>query len=194
MAISKGLRFEVFKRDKFTCQYCGRRPPDVMLEADHVVPASDGGTTTIDNLTTACVDCNRGKGAKGLGDVAPALDDDEVMAALQEMLERKLTIKRQIEAVNAKHEADTAAVEAVLEWWRERFDEDTYPRRASLIQFVNRLELEQIRYLIDVTHAHWQDRKISWHDHWRYFCGCCWRTIRRNEGSELEPEAENAGG
>jgi 5-methylcytosine-specific restriction endonuclease McrA len=39
MAISKKLRFEVFKRDNFTCQYCGRETPEVILEADHVIPA-----------------------------------------------------------------------------------------------------------------------------------------------------------
>lgn len=59
--ISKKLRFEVFKRDKFTCQYCGRKPPSVSLEADHYVPVSQGGPTVFMNLITSCFDCNRGK-------------------------------------------------------------------------------------------------------------------------------------
>lgn len=42
--ISKALRFEVFKRDSFTCQYCGRSAPEVVLEVDHIVPVSKGGT------------------------------------------------------------------------------------------------------------------------------------------------------
>ena len=40
--ISKALRFEVFKRDSFTCQYCGRSAPEVVLEVDHIVPVSKG--------------------------------------------------------------------------------------------------------------------------------------------------------
>jgi 5-methylcytosine-specific restriction endonuclease McrA len=36
--LSKKLRFEVFKRDGFSCQYCGAHPPDVLLEIDHVIP------------------------------------------------------------------------------------------------------------------------------------------------------------
>jgi len=36
MAISKRDRFEVFKRDKFTCQYCGKAAPDVVLHIDHI--------------------------------------------------------------------------------------------------------------------------------------------------------------
>ena len=57
-AIPKSVRFEVFKRDKFTCQYCGASAPDVILEIDHIRPVSKGGTNDILNLVTACRDCN----------------------------------------------------------------------------------------------------------------------------------------
>lgn len=56
------LRFAVFRRDSFTCQYCGRRAPNVSLHVDHVVPWSRGGMTEIANLRTACDVCNLGKG------------------------------------------------------------------------------------------------------------------------------------
>ena len=56
------LRFRVFERDDFKCQYCGRSRDDgVTLEVDHVIPRSKGGANVIDNLVTACFDCNRGK-------------------------------------------------------------------------------------------------------------------------------------
>lgn len=58
---SKRLRFEIFKRDNFTCQYCGAQPPDVVLVADHIEPVALGGSTMIDNLITACETCNQGK-------------------------------------------------------------------------------------------------------------------------------------
>lgn len=60
--ISKKLRFEVFKRDNFTCRYCGRKAPDVVLEVDHIEPVSKGGKNSIINLVTSCRECNRGKG------------------------------------------------------------------------------------------------------------------------------------
>lgn len=61
-AISPKLRFEVLRRDKFVCQYCGACGPDVELEVDHVIPVSRGGTDEMSNLKTTCFNCNRGKG------------------------------------------------------------------------------------------------------------------------------------
>lgn len=58
------LRFKVLDRDKFTCRYCGRSPMNddsVVLEIDHVVPLSKGGTWNERNLITSCRDCNLGK-------------------------------------------------------------------------------------------------------------------------------------
>lgn len=57
------LRFQVFRRDSFTCQYCGRAAPEVELHADHRHPFSKGGLTVEENLVTACRDCNLGKGS-----------------------------------------------------------------------------------------------------------------------------------
>lgn len=59
--LSNKLRFEVFKRDCFTCQYCGRKAPDVVLNVDHITPVSKGGTNDIFNLITSCFECNNGK-------------------------------------------------------------------------------------------------------------------------------------
>lgn len=55
-------RFNVFLRDRFTCQYCGDRFPTHDLTFDHVVPRSRGGRTTWENIVTACSDCNLRKG------------------------------------------------------------------------------------------------------------------------------------
>jgi hypothetical protein len=61
--LSARTRFEVFKRDEFTCQYCGRKAPDVALHIDHIVAVANGGTDDAMNLLTACSDCNLGKSA-----------------------------------------------------------------------------------------------------------------------------------
>lgn len=55
-------RFNVFLRDRFTCQYCGDRFPTQELTFDHVMPRSKGGRTTWDNVVAACAKCNLVKG------------------------------------------------------------------------------------------------------------------------------------
>lgn len=62
MSLNRNVRFAILDRDEFTCRYCGRKPPQVELRVDHVIPASAGGTIDPDNLITACQDCNAGKG------------------------------------------------------------------------------------------------------------------------------------
>jgi len=57
-------RINVFARDKFTCQYCGDRPPRSFLNLDHVVPRSLGGRTTWENVVCSCIECNRRKGGR----------------------------------------------------------------------------------------------------------------------------------
>jgi 5-methylcytosine-specific restriction endonuclease McrA len=56
-------RFNVFLRDRFTCQYCGRLLPASALTFEHVVPRAQGGATRWDNIVTACVPCNGRKGS-----------------------------------------------------------------------------------------------------------------------------------
>lgn len=58
------VRWTVFARDDFVCQYCGRRPPNVVLEVDHRTSVANGGGNEMENLVTSCIDCNRGKGAQ----------------------------------------------------------------------------------------------------------------------------------
>jgi len=76
--LSKKLRFEIFKRDEFICQYCGNHPPVVILEVDHIVPVVDGGVNDMDNLTTSCFDCNRGKAANSLESIPESLKEKAI--------------------------------------------------------------------------------------------------------------------
>ena len=64
MSLSKRTRFRVLTRDRFTCRYCGRSAPAVVLHIDHIHPASRGGSNDESNLVTACVDCNGSKSDK----------------------------------------------------------------------------------------------------------------------------------
>lgn len=54
-------RRNVFKRDHWTCQYCGVQPGGEELTIDHVTPRAQGGVSSWDNCVLACIDCNKRK-------------------------------------------------------------------------------------------------------------------------------------
>lgn len=57
-------RRNLYRRDRYTCQYCGSRPGQAELSIDHVVPRSRGGKSTWENCVLACMRCNRRKGSR----------------------------------------------------------------------------------------------------------------------------------
>jgi len=57
-------RANVFVRDGSTCQYCGSRQPTSQLNLDHVIPRTQGGPTTWENVVCCCIRCNRSKGGR----------------------------------------------------------------------------------------------------------------------------------
>ena len=57
-------RYNIFARDKNTCQYCGYKFSRSELNLDHVIPRSQGGTSTWENVVCSCHRCNRKKGGK----------------------------------------------------------------------------------------------------------------------------------
>lgn len=57
----KFSRMNVYQRDRFRCQYCGKRFPWSQLTFDHVTPRCRGGRTEFKNIVTACKPCNARK-------------------------------------------------------------------------------------------------------------------------------------
>lgn len=115
-AIPKSVRFDVFKRDSFTCQYCGRKAPDVVLEVDHINPVANGGENDILNLITSCRDCNSGKGAKLLTDHQAI---DKQREQLEELNERREQMEMMIEWKTALLDLDETKIDAIETMFRK---------------------------------------------------------------------------
>lgn len=131
--IGKKLRFEVFKRDGFMCQYCGQHPPQTILEIDHIHPVSKGGTNDIDNLMTSCQPCNRGKGANDL-EVAP-LSIAEKTAILAEKQAQLAEFNKLQEAIKERQQQEIIRISDCFakHWDCGRAHE------ASIARFLNEL-------------------------------------------------------
>lgn len=116
MAITKKTRFEVFKRDSFTCQYCGRSAPDVILHVDHIQPVSKDGGDDILNLITSCVECNQGKKDR-------LLSDDTVIARrkrqLDELQERREQLDMMLEWQRSLVNLQDDEIEIAATLWKE---------------------------------------------------------------------------
>ena len=63
--MNDNIRYNVLKRDNFSCVLCGATTKDgVKLHVDHIIPVSKGGKTVMNNLRTLCDRCNKGKSNK----------------------------------------------------------------------------------------------------------------------------------
>jgi hypothetical protein len=115
-SLSKSVRFEVFKRDSFACQYCGRKAPEVVLHVDHIHPVAEGGTDDVLNLITSCIDCNLGKGAR-------LLDDSSVVekqrAQLEQLQERREQLEMMVEWQRGLINLEVDATGMAVDLWRE---------------------------------------------------------------------------
>jgi hypothetical protein len=115
-SISKSTRFEVFKRDSFTCQYCGGKAPDILLEIDHIEPVAKGGRGNILNLITSCKDCNGGKSDRRLSDTAVL---EKQRAQLAELQKRREQIEMMFQWQKGLMELQDGVVDQLREIWEE---------------------------------------------------------------------------
>lgn len=198
MSVSVRTRFEVFKRDRFTCSYCGKHPPEILLECDHIVPRAAGGSDEMENLTTACLDCNRGKADRMLEEgTAPAIN----RSALLEMQERIEQAKAYMELLGSLQQITEQAAWRVTEAWAKAYgatltegengivytlsEYGRWPEERSVKRFIKQLGLEAVLDAVEITASRIPS---SGSDAVRYFYGVCHRSIR--EGREpLSPQA-----
>jgi hypothetical protein len=106
--IPNKMRFEVFKRDKFTCQYCGKKAPDVVLNADHIKPVAEGGKNSLVNLVTSCFGCNNGKAATPLDDssaVEKARAQADAIAERRQQIEMMARWQMELASLDPETEA-----------------------------------------------------------------------------------------
>lgn len=174
--LSKRTRFEVFKRDLFICQYCGKRPPAVVLHVDHIVPVSDGGNNRVDNLITSCADCNLGKSNVPLTAVAPSR-----AAAIKMAREAEEQIAAYSDLLRAKRDRERADMKEISDRYIDLMGEDpdekviAGPMKQSVEEFQRRLPVEEILDALNIAARRFHPSEYSYH---RYFCGVCWRKIK----------------
>ena len=176
MAVSKRTRFEVLRRDDYTCRYC--RSADNPLTIDHVVPVALGGSDAPSNLVAACKDCNAGK-SSATPDAALVAQVDEFDLRWREAMEIA------IHGARVEHDERQEWLDYFEYEWSFRYGQPIgeLPSdwKQSIRTFVAAgLPMELIDDAIDTTAAR---DDIRGDRVFRYFAGICWNMIREIQES-----------
>lgn len=177
-SLTKKVRFDVFKRDLFTCQYCGNTPPGVVLEVDHIMAVANGGSNDIDNLITACFDCNRGKSATPLTQVPRT-----IINKMEVIEEREEQIKAYNKILKAKRKRLMRDALAIADVYKNYFGIWSLKQEfvsTSLCKFLELLPYQEVFEAMTIACA----RKTS-HQAPRYFCGICWKKVRDGRNGQV---------
>jgi 5-methylcytosine-specific restriction endonuclease McrA len=176
--ISKSLRFEVFKRDSFTCQYCGRQTPQVILEIDHIIPKSKGGTDHINNLVTSCFDCNRGKGNIPLAVLRITDTRKEEIQKLKEKQEQIRAYEKFLKEQKAKEEQ---ILQDINDHWASLCDDKFLLSEnglSSVRSFLANLTPMEIKEAMSIAAGSVEEIEARF----KYFCGVCHNKTAEKSG------------
>lgn len=180
--LSKSVRFEVFKRDSFTCQYCGRSAPDVVLEVDHIIPVSKGGTDDLLNLVTSCRDCNRGKSAR-------KLSDDTVVqkqkAQLDELNQKREQMEMMIKWKKSLLQLMDSQVEAVVDLIISiTGDGVTEYGKQRLRKMIAEFGFTEVYTSTEISFGKYyrDDRDYSWETAFKKIGGVCYNRRKNRDG------------
>lgn len=179
MAVSKSLRFQIFRRDNHTCRYCGATAPDAALRIDHVVPTTLGGSDDPSNLVAACQDCNSGKSATPAD---AALVADVAQDAMR--WARAMEVAAD-EAQDRLHERNAARIAFDIEWIRWHTPNgNAYPRDEGWERSVDRwiglgLTSDDLEECIGIA----MRSRAGYSEKWRYFCGVTWKLLTERQAA-----------
>jgi len=161
--ISKAVRFEVLKRDKFQCQYCGAVAPKALLEVDHIIPVAEDGDNEIINLITGCFDCNRGKRDRLLSDDTRITKQRDQLAQLQE---RREQLEMMVEWYNELKNFDGYTTDKLKKYWEDlaRGASVTENGISSFKKWIKEFGFDEILRAMDISSSQylkWENNKLT---------------------------------
>ncbi len=148
--LGKKLRFEVFKRDKFTCQYCGEKAPEVVLNVDYIDPVANGGTNEILNLITSCFSCNSGKSDRTLND-SSVLEKQRKQLELLE--ERREQIELMLEWKKSLSNFDNDVADMISDYINSKIQPFSLNEngKLSVLKWLEKFDTEKILDAVDIS-------------------------------------------
>ncbi len=182
--IPKSVRFEVFKRDSFKCQYCGASAPAAPLQIDHIKPVANDGTNDLVNLVTACEACNAGKRDKLLNDQTAV---EKSRAQMEELQERREQLEMMMQWREGLRGLQLETVNYLCEYWKKLAPgwEVNENGKNSIEMWLKTFSVEEICHAMDAAasqYLRFEEKEnvssSSWDEAFRKISGVC-RVIRQ---------------
>ncbi len=172
------IRFEVFKKDQFTCRYCGKRPGETVLEVDHIIPRSKGGTDAIENLVTSCFECNRGKSNRMLHELSPEMQHDaQLLKEKKEQLKEFYKYQKDIETITNR------AVTTISNYWFKLTAKQnalSAMQKVSIKNFLKTFTVPEIKEAMEIS-----TKIFDFNQRFKYLCGIIVNKRMKKDDPEL---------
>ena len=163
MAVTKRTRYEVLKRDNFTCRYC--RETEGKLVVDHVTPVALGGNDQPSNLVAACHDCNSGKASTS---------PDAAMVA--DVTDQQLQLAKNIESAYAIIADDILERESYLHEFYKACPIDLEPEWEQSLRYWHSAGVP-IEIPIDAARIAYAKGLRNPRRTYAYMCGVIWNQV-----------------
>lgn len=164
MAVSKRIRFEVLRRDNYTCRYC--RSADSELTIDHVTPVALGGTDDPANLVACCKDCNAGK-------ASTSPDEGTVTNVAEDAVRWAAAMRDAAAIMSAEVDERDAYIGAFLSAWPSYRNVPSH-----LTDTVGRFYDLGLPLAVMLDAAETAGGARGVYDRPAYFAGICWKRVR----------------
>jgi hypothetical protein len=170
IALSKKTRFEIFKRDSFNCRYCGSGTANgSILNVDHVIPVSKGGTNDMENLVTSCFECNSGKSNRSLNDLKSVKNTVDVK-------DFKNQVKEYFNFIKQKQSTIDQTVDLILENIGNPKEDFDLKQRQSIRVFLKKISVSELIDYSIIANVKMGSR--SSYTKFKYLCGICHNVIK----------------
>lgn len=184
--LSKKLRFTIFDRDAFTCQYCGEKPPKVILHVDHIVSRKDGGGDEEMNLITSCKDCNLGKSSRSV-DLA-RIRQTSFKKEIEELDEKKAQLEAYYEYVRKKKDAELHEVDVFQRCWQDCSNGESSLTDSGLENMRKLSKRYSTEMIFEAIAIAWNKTTVEPESKFPYMCGVLRNMKLRQENPELAEE------
>jgi len=182
MAITKKQRFGIFERDNFTCQYCGRKPPDIVLEADHMISIKDGGKDDDINMITSCFDCNRGKSGKSV--YIQKKKNKSFKKELKLLKERKYQLEAYYDFIKQKSSIERKELDVFQKCWGQCSNDKDHLTESGIKNIKKLLKTYTSDQVFEAIKIAWDTYYVNDEEKFIYMCGIL-KNMKLEENAQL---------